>query len=159
MRTYLALALVAVGCGAAPPARTVHPASVAVTPDVAAATARAIIDDRYGIDPGATSDRVIVGRTEWLDDTAWLATKWERGFIVKSPFGNSWFRPIAIVEYPRPGEVAVRVVGVTSTGASRFDGLEPYVMSGDPRMPRWADSRVAVLQAAINRRLRTYAVH
>src|SRR5205085_4653483 len=79
MRHLLALAVVAMGCGAAPPALTVHPAEVAATPDVAVAAARAVIDARYGIDPSAGNDHVIVGQAEWLDDAAWLAHRWERG--------------------------------------------------------------------------------
>ena len=153
--------VIAVGCGAAPPAPVVNPVAVAVSPDIAASAARAIIDARYGVDPNAGTDRVIVGRAEWLDDAAWLANKWEHGVLMTptSAADETWFRVVAVVENPTPGTVDVRVVGVASTGDERFDGMEPYIKSGDPRMPRWADRRVALMQYVINKRLRAYVVH
>lgn len=154
MRHFLALAVVAVGCGAAPPPPSVHPAAVAVSPDAAVAAARAVIDARYGVDPSIGNAHTIVGRAEWLNDAAWLANRWERGVIIQPMANESWFRIVAVVEHPRPGEVAVRVIGLAANGDQRFDGLEPYIASGDPRMPRWADYRVAILQAVINKRLR-----
>ena len=36
--------------------------------------------------------------------------------------------------------------------------MEPYIQSGDPRMPRWAERRVALMQYVINKRLRAYAL-
>jgi hypothetical protein len=163
MRLFFAPAIVAiaVGCGAAPPAPVVNPVAVNVSPDVAASAARAIIDARYGIDPNAGTDRVIVGRAEWLDDNAWLANKWEHGVLMTptSAADETWFRVVAVVENPTPGAVAVRIVGVANTGAERFDGMEPFIQSGDPRMPLWANRRVALMQYVINKRLRQYAVH
>ncbi|HTJ43609.1 MAG TPA: hypothetical protein VL463_16000 [Kofleriaceae bacterium] len=150
---YLLAAVLVVGCGAAPPAPVVHPAAVAISPQDAAAVARQVIDARYGVDPGAGSDRIIVGRAEWLNDAQWIARRWERGMIVRTFNPEGWFRVVAVVENPRPGEVAVRVIGLAANGDERFDGLEQYIVSGDPRMPRWADNRVAVLQLVINKKL------
>ncbi len=150
---YLLAAVLVVGCGAAPPAPVVHPAAVAVSPQDAAAVARQVIDARYGVDPGAGSDRIIVGRAEWLNDAQWIARRWERGMIVRTFNPEGWFRVVAVVENPRPGEVSVRVIGLAANGDERFDGLEEYIVSGDPRMPRWADNRVAVLQLVINKKL------
>ena len=152
---YLLAAVVVVGCGAAPPAPVIHPAAVAMSPQDAAAVARQVIDARYGIDQGASSnDHIIVGRAEWLNDAHWIARRWERGMIVRQFNPEGWFRVVAVVENPRPGEVAVRVIGLAANGDERFDGLEEYIVSGDPRMPRWAETRVAVLQAVINKKLR-----
>jgi hypothetical protein len=154
MRHLLAVALVAVGCGAAPPAPLVHPAAVAVSPDAAAAAARDVIDAHYGVEPTAGGPRMIVGKAEFLDDQMWIMNRWERGWHITPSAPSSWFRVVAFVENPAPGEVAVRVVGLAANGDQRFDGLEEYIQSGDPRMPRWANYQVAVLQAQINKKLR-----
>jgi hypothetical protein len=159
MRQLFALAVVLAGCGSAAPHAVVRPAAVDVSPSLAAAAARAVIDVKYGVDPVGTSDHKILGRAEWLNDAAWLAAKWERGIIVQPIGMMAWFRVVAVVENPRPGEVAVRIVGLTSGLAQRFDGLEGVIQSGDPRMPAWADDRVARLQLAVNHVLRQYAVH
>jgi hypothetical protein len=151
---YLLAAVLVVGCGATPAPPVVHPATVAMSPQDAAAVARQVIDARYGIDPSAGNDHVIVGRAEWLNDATWLSRRWEHGVIVRQLSPEGWFRVIAVVENPRPGEVAVRVVGLAATGDERFEGMEEYITSGDPRMPQWADVRVALLQAAINKKLR-----
>lgn len=158
MRHLFALALVAVGCGAAPPTPTVHPIVVNVAPGVAADAARNVIDARYGVDPHTGTDEVIVSRVEWLDDTQWEANRWERGWSSVPMTAETWFRVIAVVEHPTPSQVAVRVIGVASTGNERFDGMEPFIATGDPRMPGWADYKVALIQAAINRQLRN-AIH
>ena len=63
---------------------------------------------------------------------------------------TTWFRPVAVVMSPRPGEFEVRVIGRTSTNADRFEGLDDYIQSGDPQMPAWAEARVARLQTAAN---------
>jgi hypothetical protein len=154
-----AIVLVAVGCGAAPPPPVINPVAVNVSTDVAASAARAIIDARYGVDKSAGTERVIVGRAEWLDDANWLANKWEHGVLIHPMSAETWFRVVAVVENPTPDSVDVRIVGVASTGDERFDGLEGYIKSGDPRMPRWAERRVAIMQYVINKRLRQYAVH
>jgi hypothetical protein len=154
MRHLLAVALVAVGCGTAPPTPVVHPASVALTPEAAAAAARAVIDAHYGVEPTAGNARTIVGKAEFLDDQMWIMNRWERGWHITPSAPSSWFRVVAFVENPAPGQVAVRVIGYAANGDQRFDGLEQYIQSGDPRMPRWADYQVAVLQAQINRTLR-----
>ncbi len=159
MRQLITLAVVLAGCGAAPPAPLVHPASVAVSPGLASAAARAIIDVDYGVDPGSTTDRVIVGRSQWFNDIGWLEAKWEHGVAVLPMTSAAWFKVVALVEYPHPGEVAVRIVGLTSGNAERFDGMEGVIQSGDPRMPAWASDRIARLQIAMNSVLRRYAVH
>jgi hypothetical protein len=159
MRHLFALAIVLAGCGSAAPHAVVNPAAVDVSPKLAAAAARAVIDVKYGVDPHGSTERQILGRAEWLNDTAWLAAKWEHGVGVMPTMTAGWFRVVAVVENPRPGEVSVRIVGLTSGDAQRFDGLEGVIQSGDPRMPRWAEDRVARLQLAVNHVLRRYAVH
>lgn len=160
MRHFLALAVMAVGCGAQlQPHVAVRPASVAVSPDIASAAARAVIDARYGVDHSVSTDTVIFGRVEQLNDAHWITNRWERGWTVIPVSAQTSFRVAAIVEYPRPGEVSVRIVGLATTGDSRFDGIEGPIQSGDPRMPSWADDRVARMQIAVNHVLRKYAVH
>jgi len=158
MRKLLALVVLA-GCGSAAPHIAVRPAAVEVSPVMAARAARAVMDVKYGVDPHRGDDHTIFGRTEWLDDAAFLVAKWERGKTVVPMSTATFFRAIAIVESPTPGQVAVRIVGETSTNGERFDGLEGPIQSGDPLMPQWAEERVAHLQLAINQVLRQYAVH
>ena len=138
------------GCGAAPRPTAVSPQSYATTPARAAAVARAVIDVHYGVDPSATTEHAVVGRAEWFGGTTEVVRKWERGRKVIPIALTTWFRPVAVVVSPRPGEFEVRVIGRTSTNADRFEGLDDYVQSGDPQMPAWAEARVARLQAAAN---------
>ena len=158
MRHLFALALVAVGCGAAPPTVTISPALVQVDSDTAAAAARKVIDSRYGVDPHTGTSDVIVSRVQFQDDSEWVSNRWSRGWSSSPSISESWFRVIAVVEHPTPSLTAVRVIGIANTGDERFDGMEAFISSGDPRMPRWANLKVAIVQAAINRQLRN-AVH
>jgi hypothetical protein len=157
MRHLFALALVAVGCGAAP-TPTVHPVVVQVAPDVAADAARKVIDSRFGVDPHTGTADVIVSRVAFMDDSDWISNRWSRGWSSHPMISETWFRVIAVVEHPTPSQVAVRVIGIANTGDERFDGMEPYIASGDPRMPRWANLQVALMQAMINKQL-SNAVH
>jgi hypothetical protein len=162
MRNVLALALtlVTAGCGAAPRPAHVTPRSYVTTPARAAAVARAVLDVHYGVDSTATTERAIVGRAEWFGGTAELVQKWERGWTV-IPIGvaTTWFQPVAVVEAGPTGEISVRVVGRTSTNSERFEGLDGYIVTGDPQMPAWADQRVARLQSAVNTVLGKIATH